>query len=105
MNGLAYARNVVLHRGVDALDWMIIFPGTYPAPDLHPSPSLFPGERVVEWTWRLRADLEPNPRRGPGADALDYDAHVEGRSVRSVFDELTNALAGASGRSADPASD
>jgi hypothetical protein len=88
LNGLWYARNVVLHRGVDALHWLIIFPGTYPAKDLYPGPSLFPGDRVVEWTWRPREELGPRRTGRLRQDESDYDAHVAGRSVREVFDEL-----------------
>ncbi len=92
LNGLWYVRNVALHRGVDALDWLIIFPGTFPGKDTYPGPSVFPGDRFIEWTWRFREELEPKATRRPGQDALDYDTHVAGRSVRDVFDDLIAVL-------------
>jgi hypothetical protein len=81
MGGIRFARNSVHHDWSDALEPPrgLTFPMTFPI-------------TFADWQWRPADDLPP-PGKPPRQDDRDvYVARVEGRSVRTTLDQLSNTF-------------
>jgi hypothetical protein len=90
VDGLYYARNVVLHQGADVLQWFIV-PGTVLG-EWVLGESALGSESTEHWVWPHRAELSaPQSRTGEKA----YDSEVGGRDVLPVLWTAHNALSGA----------
>jgi hypothetical protein len=87
LEGLYYARNVVVHQGADVLEWMVIH-GTELGQWVLGQGEL--GRKSAQyWTWPLRSKMPP-PRSLSGAG--EYDGLVAGEEVASVMDTALRAL-------------
>jgi hypothetical protein len=87
LDGLYYARNVVLHQGADVLDWVLI-PGAELGMLVFGVSALGSTSRHT-WEWPALAAM-PEPRSPAGK--AEYQALVAGREVTRVLNSLAQAL-------------
>lgn len=88
VDGLYYVRNLVLHQGVDVLEWAL-FPGAELGM-LVLGESALGGMSRHAWVWPPRTQM-PTPRSLTGA--TEYDSLVAGREAAVVLEQLASAVA------------
>jgi hypothetical protein len=87
INGMYYARNVVLHQGADVLEWIFVPPAVL-------------GQFVVgfsrlkedgqQGTWWPERDMMPKPQSPTGT--AEYEAHLAGHTPEAVMEAVETAL-------------
>jgi hypothetical protein len=89
LKGLWFVRNLVLHRGADAV-LLVVTPGSEPG-RLVPGMSALGTTTQWGWKWPPR-QLLPNPEPRSLHGSAEYDSHVAGRTVPDTFNVVSTYL-------------